>query len=307
MTAPGRANTHDESLGRARATAFFENIRGSLRILLRPPRLPPSRPPLQSGEAKSISAPPIAGAGKVEANFVPAWRRLRIQGALAICAVALAMLFLDAPAHEFASGLPTWLIDDAFEITDFGRSGWILIPLGALILIIALFASRVVAAVSRAVLAVVVVRLGYLFIAVGLPGLVVTVVKRWIGRVRPSDAGPFTYEPFSWRPEYASFPSGHATTAFAALVAFGLIFPRSRPVLWLYALLVAASRVAVSAHYTSDVIAGAAFGAFGALLVRDWFAARRLGFFVGRDGAVHRMAGPSRRRIKQVVGALIAS
>jgi membrane-associated phospholipid phosphatase len=153
----------------------------------------------------------------------------------------------------------------------------------------------------------VVVRLGYLFIAVGLPGLVSTVVKRWIGRVRPSDAGPFAYEPFSWRPDYASFPSGHATTAFAALVAFGLIFPRMRPVLWLYALLVAASRVAVSAHYASDVIAGAVFGAFGALLVRDWFAARRLGFFVDPDGAVHKMAGPSRRRIKRVAGALIAS
>jgi membrane-associated phospholipid phosphatase len=282
MTASGRTNTHDGSVGRGRTTAFFENIRSGLAAVVRPPRRPPT-------------------------TFVPAWRRLKIQIALAICAVALSMLFLDAPAHEFASGLPPWLIDDAFEITDFGRSGWVLIPLGTLIVMIALFASRTLDPMSRALLAVVVVRLGYLFIAVGLPGLVSTVVKRWIGRVRPSEAGPFAYEPFSWRPEYASFPSGHATTAFAALVAFGLVFPRIRPVLWLYALLIAASRVIVSAHYPSDVIAGAAFGAFGALLVRDWFAARRLGFFVGPDGAVHKMAGPSRRRIKQVVGALIAS
>jgi membrane-associated phospholipid phosphatase len=291
MTASGRTNTRDRSAGGARATAFFENIRSGLAAVVRPPRLPPPSPPLLGARA----------------NFVPAWRRLKIQIALAICAVALAMLFLDAPAHEFASGLPPWLIDDAFEITDFGRSGWILIPLGTLIVMIALFASRTLDVMSRALLAVVVVRLGYLFIAVGLPGLVSTVVKRWIGRVRPSAAGPFAYEPFSWRPDYASFPSGHATTAFAALVAFGLLFPRIRPVLWLYALLIAASRVAVSAHYTSDVIAGAAFGAFGALLVRDWFAARRLGFFVGPDGVVHTMATPSRRRIKQVVGALIAS
>ena len=47
----------------------------------------------------------------------------------------------------------------------------------------------------------VVTRLGYMFIGVGLPGVVNTVVKRWIGRVRPSAAGPFAYEPFSWRPE----------------------------------------------------------------------------------------------------------
>ena len=282
MTAPGRTNTRDRSVGWARATAFFENIREGLGAVMRPPRRLPT-------------------------NFVPAWRRLKIQGALAICAVALSMLFLDAPAYEFASGLPAWLIDDAFEITDFGRSGWILVPLGALIVITALFASRALDLISRALLAMVVVRLGYVFIAVGLPGLVSTVVKRWIGRVRPSAAGPFAYEPFSWRPDYASFPSGHATTAFAALVALGLVFPRIRPVLWLYAFLIAASRVIVSAHYPSDVIAGAAFGAFGALLVRDWFAARRLGFVVSPDGAVHTMAGPSPRRIRQVVGALIAS
>src|SRR5260370_18033341 len=99
---------------------------------------------------------------------------------------------------------------------------------------------------SRALLAMVVARLGYMFIAVSLPGLVGTIVKRWIGRVRPSDAGPFAYEPFSWRPEYASFPSGHATTAFAALVAIGGICPRPRPVLWVYALALAPSRAIVS-------------------------------------------------------------
>jgi membrane-associated phospholipid phosphatase len=290
MTASGRTNTQGGRVGEARA--FFQNIHAGLGAVLRPPRPYP---------------PPPAGEGRARANFVPAWRRLKIQAALAICAIALSMLFLDAPAHEFATQLPAWLIDDAYEITDFGRSGWILVPLGTLIVMFTLFASRALDAMSRALLAAVVVRLGFAFIAVALPGIVSTLSKRWIGRVRPSAAGPFAYEPFSWRPEYASFPSGHATTAFAALVAFGLLFPRIRPVLWLYALLVGASRVIVSAHYPSDVIAGAAFGAFGALLVRDWFAARRLGFFVGPDGAVHTMAGPSPRRIKQVAGALIAS
>jgi membrane-associated phospholipid phosphatase len=294
MTASGRSSTDGGRAGGPRATAFVDNIRAGLDAVLRPPR-PRPYPPAQAGE------------GRGGANFIPAWRRLKIHGALAICAVALSMLLLDAPAHQFASALPVWLIDDAYEITDFGRSGWILVPLGVLIITIALFASRALEPMSRALLAAVVVRLGFVFIAVALPGIVATVSKRWIGRVRPSAAGPFAYEPFSWRPEYASLPSGHATTAFAALVAFGLVFPRIRPVLWLYALLVAASRVVVSAHYPSDVIAGAAFGAFGALLVRDWFAARRLGFFVGPDGAVHTMAGPSPRRIKQVVGALIAS
>jgi undecaprenyl-diphosphatase len=217
------------------------------------------------------------------------------------------MLLIDTPLYRIAAGLPEWVVDDAFVVTDFGRSSWILVPVGVPLLLTALLASPPLDYMSRAVFATVAVRLGFVFVAVGLPGLVSTIVKRWIGRVRPSDAGPFAYEPFSWRPEYASFPSGHTTTAFAALVAIGMICPRLRPALWIYALAIAASRVVVSAHYPSDVIAGAAFGAFGAVLVRDWFAARRLGFCIGLDGAVRTMTGPSPRRIKRVAAKLIAA
>jgi membrane-associated phospholipid phosphatase len=148
------------------------------------------------------------------------------------------------------------------------------------------------------------VRLGYMFAAILLTGTADTIIKRIIGRVRPSGLGPYAYEPLSWRSEYASLPSGHTTNVFATLVAVGLIFPRARPALWVYALVIAASRVIVSAHFPSDVLAGAAFGAFGAIVVRDWFAARRLGFFVGRDGQVHTMPGPSFRRIRRVARAL---
>ena len=282
MTASGGVNAHDPRVVAARAVVFFENIRGGLGAALHRPR-------------------------RFASNFVPVWQRVNLHGAIVVCAVALSMLFLDSPAHEFAAGLPLWLVDVAYEITDFGRSAWILVPVGTLIFLIAFLASPTLDYMSRAMLAMAFARFGYVFVAVGLPGLVSTVVKRWIGRVRPSAVGPFAYEPFSWRPEYASFPSGHTTTAFAALVAFGVIFPRIRRVLWIYALFIAVSRVMVSAHYPSDVIAGAAFGAFGALLVRDWFVVRRLGFFVGLDGAIRTMAGPSRRRIKQVAGALVAS
>ncbi len=273
----------------ARAAAILENIRGGLANLVRRPKYAP--PPSRQGAAP----------------FVPAWRRLRLQAVFAVAAVAIAMLFLDTPLHRVAAGLPEWVVDDAFVVTDFGLSGWILVPVGVPLVLMTLLSSSALDRMSRAVLAMVAVRLGFVFVAVGLPGLVSTIVKRWIGRVRPSDAGPFAYQPFSWRPEYASFPSGHSTTAFAALVAIGVIFPRLRPLLWIYALAIAASRVMVSAHYASDVIAGAAFGAFGAVLVHDWFAARRLGFCIGRDGAVHTMAGPSLGRIKRVAAKLIAT
>jgi membrane-associated phospholipid phosphatase len=281
MTATRGAGAPMSATITMRAHAIVENARNAIMLLL---RAPPAR----------------------AARLVPAWRRHLVHGVTAAVTIALAMILVDQRAYQFASGLPLWLVDGFYAITDFGRSGWILVPTGGLILVIALLASPALDHMTRGVLAMLVVRIGFIFIAVGLPGLLVTIVKRWIGRVRPSAQGPFAYEPFSWRPEYASLPSGHTTTAFAALFAIGAIFPRARPFLWGYAVLIALSRIVVTAHYSSDVIAGAAVGAFGALWVRDWFARRRLGFVVGTDGAVHTLAGPSPNRIKRVARALIA-
>ena len=66
-----------------------------------------------------------------------------------------------------------------------------------------------------------------------MPGLFATIIKRMIGRARPMVGGsldPFLFSPFIWRADYAGLPSGHATTAFAVLVAFGTLWPRARTV-----------------------------------------------------------------------------
>ena len=91
-----------------------------------------------------------------------------------------------------------------------------------------------------------------------------------------------------------------------SLVAFGTLWPRWRTVLWIYALLIAVSRVVVTAHYPSDVLAAAVVGVVGALLVRRWFALRGLGFSIAPDGVLHQKSGPSLRRIKAVARALLA-
>jgi membrane-associated phospholipid phosphatase len=54
----------------------------------------------------------------------------------------------------------------------------------------------------------------------------------------------------------------------------------------LYALLIVASRLVLLAHHPSDVVAGAAIGLVGAMLVRYWFAARHLGFVIGERGTI---------------------
>src|SRR5690606_28964955 len=102
-------------------------------------------------------------------------------------------------------------------------------------------------------------------------------------------------------------PSGHTTTAFAAAVALGALFPRARWAFFAYAAVMAFSRIAVAAHYPSDVIAGAVFGGVGALLVRAWFASRRLGFCIAPDNRVTRLPGPSRRRLVRAVRAALSS
>jgi undecaprenyl-diphosphatase len=238
-------------------------------------------------------------------RLVPAWRRYAPYALPIAAVVAGTMAFVDAPMMRAAQGLPRGVHDAFNELTDFGRGVWPLTPLFVLLLTTPVLCVPRLGLMGRGVVTAAAIRIGYMFLAIGLAGLADTIIKRLVGRVRPSELGPFAYEPFSWRSIYASFPSGHATTVFATLVAVGLVFPRLRPALWVYALAIAASRVIVSAHYTSDVLAGAAFGAFGAIVVRDWFAARRLGFHVGQDGRVHAMPGPSWRRLNRVARALL--
>lgn len=240
--------------------------------------------------------------GKGTDLLVPAWRRLAAGGIVAVLIVLVSMLWLDAAAIRAMASVPI-AVNRAFnEFTDFGRAAWFLVPLGVLYLAVIVAAAAAPGRIAYGVWASIAVRVGFMFVAIGLPGLIGTVVKRLIGRVRPSDFGPYAYHPFSWRSDYASLPSGHTITAFAALVAIGAAMPRLRPLLWTFAVLIALSRVVVSSHFPSDVIAGAAFGAFGAVMVRDWFAARRLGFTIGSDGAVRPLPGPSWRRIRQVAG-----
>jgi membrane-associated phospholipid phosphatase len=238
----------------------------------------------------------------------PSTAKLLFGVALAVAVVISTMYFLDAWSVVHARRLPTALLTAAGRFTDLGKSGYFLWPLGiALLLLAALSAMR---RSTSGVLAAWSVRLGFLFIAIGLPSLFDTIIKNMIGRARPFVvAGPdvWAYEPFTWQARYASFPSGHTTTAFAALVAIGAILPQARALMWIYAVMIALSRVVITAHHPSDVIAGAIFGTVGAILVRNWFADRRLGFTIVPDGSVRAMPGPTFGRIIKAVARRLHS
>jgi membrane-associated phospholipid phosphatase len=231
-------------------------------------------------------------------------------GALGAAAVIiLTMMMLDAPSIGAVAHLPHWLIASFDRLTDFGRSVWFLAPIALVLAGIAVLASPALPVMSQRVLAALAVRLGFLFSAIALPGLVVTIAKRLIGRARPlvgGSADPFLYLPLGWKVEYASFPSGHATDAFAAAMAIGALWPRARPWMWTYAVVIAVSRIVLTAHFPSDTLAGAAVGVAGAVLVRAWFASRGLAFAPGDDGRISPLPGPSFARIKRVARQLIA-
>jgi membrane-associated phospholipid phosphatase len=223
-------------------------------------------------------------------------------GFVAVVAVIVAsMFFLDAAASQWARQLPHWVAVTGDEISNFALGSRFSYPLGFFILLLAAVMRSSLPLSTRSVLEVFVARAGFLFIAIGLPGLFDTVVKRLIGRARPyvgTHDDPFAYMPFIWRPDYASMPSGHSTTAAAAAIAIGAIWPQARPIVWLYALIIMSARVLMNVHHPSDVIAGALVGTVGALMVRRWFAVRRL-VFSTRD--LKPFPGPSWLRVKAAV------
>ena len=220
--------------------------------------------------------------------------------ALALAALGLAFVYVDPVVIAWQRRLPAW-IKPPFEYLDyFGWSGTILWPVGiAILLLFALIRFDLPLRV-RATVTVLQLRLVLVFLAVAAPGLTVSIVKRVIGRLRPwafDSQGHLAFNPAAWTPDAASFPSGHATTAFAAAVVFAALWPRARIPFLVLAALAALARIVLDAHYTSDAIGGAIVGTLGAVLVVRAFARRRLTLKITADGKIRPMPGPSMRRI----------
>jgi membrane-associated phospholipid phosphatase len=107
-------------------------------------------------------------------------------------------------------------------------------------------------------------------------------LRQWIGRARP----PSIYrepEPLVSAPHTGSFPSGHASTAFACATVIAWASRRLAAPAFVLAAAIGWSRVYVGVHWPLDVLGGALLGVFmGTLLV---FLARRGRFAAGGDSA----------------------
>lgn len=108
---------------------------------------------------------------------------------------------------------------------------------------------------------------GLLCVTGMLAGLMYAVAKWLAGRVRPVvRIDPFHFSPFpnGWaglfNADNMSFPSGHATLAFATAATLAHLLPRYKWAFYAVAAIVGIERVLEQAHYLSDVVAAAAFG-----------------------------------------------
>lgn len=156
-----------------------------------------------------------------------------------------------------ARGTPTWATVFFFAITTVG-GGWGAV---ALLPFLARQATRVAA--------------GWLVAALVATSATVTLIKTLVGRTRPCDTLDWCPPVFGSSPGGHSFPSGHASGAFAFAVFVSIRRPTLAPLALAFAAAVAWSRVHLGVHYPSDVTAGALLGsAYGAAFA--WASTRYL-------------------------------
>lgn len=114
----------------------------------------------------------------------------------------------------------------------------------------------------------------FVFVSLLASGVLLNVVKTMIGRMRPRfflAESLYGFKPFNFDFGMNCFPSGHSQTIWAAMLSLSLLFPRFRILFFLFATLVASSRVFVSAHFVSDVLMGSYLGIAVTFYFYAWF------------------------------------
>jgi lipid A 4'-phosphatase len=187
-------------------------------------------------------------------------RRLALWAMFTALAVTLSIFLLDRPAALYFHAQSEELRDVFRFITRFGVSTGYLV--GAALAFVALRAAarlKRFAAVADRIRAYSALPL-FFFASIAASGLAVDLVKTVAGRARPKllfSNGDYYFSWWGMRSDFWSFPSGHTANAVAVALALSSIWPRCRAAAAIFAVLVAASRIIITAHYVSDVVMGA--------------------------------------------------
>lgn len=213
---------------------------------------------------------------------------------VALNLVLLSVFLLDEPVSTYVARTPSILKPIGSFVTDFGKSGWILMAC-AMLFFEALSRGRLARTARHRLQAFFLCHLAaYIFVTVALSGLAANLAKRLIGRVRPpsqADWGAFGFSPFHGSYHFESFPSGHATTIGALMMAIALMAPAYRVHCLVLGLWLGFSRVIIGVHYPSDVMAGLVFGAWFSIFTAGMFARYGL-LFRAQNGALPQLCRP---------------
>ena len=103
--------------------------------------------------------------------------------------------------------------------------------------------------------------------------IVAMLIKRMVGRVRPNrpGAGKFLGPTLGHENFRESFPSSHSAAAVAMSAMLAARYPQASTTFWTLALLCAALRYVLDAHWLSDVLGGLALGYAAAHLTQHAF------------------------------------
>jgi membrane-associated phospholipid phosphatase len=209
---------------------------------------------------------------------------------LVVASIIIVLVLVADPAFMAMLKSRDKLTLQIFElVTQIGASSWILLTAGAVILALSVYPTDGLKRSVRLKMHDWVLAMYFIFTSVAFAGLLTNLMKNVVGRARPqfTPQGEVWFSnPFGDNYDFASFPSGHATTAGALAMALMLLAPRYRVFFALLGIWIAISRPVLGVHFPSDIFAGLVWGGGFTWLYARSFARKRLLFAFQPDGSL---------------------